>query len=139
MLVYITDTSGKRRRRRAAFTLIEIMIVVMIMGLLALVAIPNVKKYLGSAKYQSIIANLKAIELAKLTWGNESRKGDDAVPTETDLDPYFGGGHFPAAIAGEVYHIGSLKERPTATAGTWLSPTIDTDKEIALNEPKQAP
>ena len=48
------------------------MIVVMIMGLLAMVALPNIKTHTRNAGYQAIIANLQAIDLAKQAWGHES-------------------------------------------------------------------
>lgn len=126
--------SQRRRFARSAFTLIEIMIVVMIMGLLAMVAIPNVKTYMNNAKYQAMIANLKAIELAKQTWGNENRKSEDTVPTETDLAPYFAGEKFPAAVAGETYNIKAIKERPTATSGIAIkNKGIEVGGEITMD------
>jgi len=100
-----------------------------------MVAIPNVKRYLETAKYQAIIANLKAIELAKQTWGNENRKGDEAVPTEADLAPYFSGERFPVPVAGESYNIKALKERPTATAGSKMK-NVEAGGEVSLNDIK---
>jgi prepilin-type N-terminal cleavage/methylation domain-containing protein len=99
---------------RAAFTLIEIMIAVMIVGLLMMIAVPNMRKYMETGRYNAIVANLKAIELAKTTWANDNRKPDNAVPTEADLAPYFQGEKFPASISGETYNINAVTERPTA-------------------------
>ena len=93
------------------------MIVVMIMGLLAMVALPNIKTHTRNAGYQAIIANLQAIDLAKQAWGHENRKSEDSVPTEQELAPYFAREKFPSSVAGERYNIKSIKERATATSG----------------------
>lgn len=41
------------RRRSAGFTLLELLVVLAILGLLAVVATPQVLKYLGSAKHET--------------------------------------------------------------------------------------
>ncbi len=125
--------SRSSQSARAAFTLIEIMIVVMIIGLLAMIAIPNVRKYMETSRYQAIIANLKAIELAKTTWAAENRKADNVVPAETDLAPYFQGERFPVSVAGETYNIKAIAERPTATVPSKMK-NIEAGGEISLND-----
>jgi Tfp pilus assembly protein FimT len=109
------------------------MIVVMIIGLLAMIAIPNVRKYMETSRYQAIIANLKAIELAKTTWAAENRKPDNTVPSETDLSPYFQGDKFPFPVAGETYNIKSIAERPTATVPAKMK-NVEAGGEISLND-----
>ena len=58
-----------KTNRKSAFTLVEIMIVVAIIGLLAAIAIPNFVKARTTAQTNACIANLKqiqgAIELIK--------------------------------------------------------------------------
>ena len=41
---------GKRKRRNRGFTLIELLVVLVILGLVAAIAVPQVIKYVGSAK-----------------------------------------------------------------------------------------
>ncbi len=58
-------------RARRAFTLIELMIVVAIIGLLAALAIPNFVKFQGRARQAEARASLKAIWSSEkgLLWG----------------------------------------------------------------------
>jgi prepilin-type N-terminal cleavage/methylation domain-containing protein len=101
---------------RAGFTLVEIMIVVAIIGLLAAVAIPNLVKARKQAQKAACIANLKTIEGAKGAWALEMRKGDNDVPSVTDLcgpenyikDP-------PSCPAGGTYNYGAVNSSPTCT------------------------
>ena len=53
------------KRSSGGFTLVEIMIVVLIIGILLAIAIPNFIKARQNSRQQTIIANLKQIENAK--------------------------------------------------------------------------
>src|SRR5216117_4487336 len=70
---------------KAAFTLVEIMIVVAIIGLLAAIAIPNFVKARENAQRNACIANLKQIDGAKATWALEQKKTNTDTPAVTDL------------------------------------------------------
>ncbi len=100
--------------RRSAFTLVEIMIVVLIIGLLAMIAIPNVKRALERARLQAIKVNLRTIDSVKTQWAAENRKGGNEVPSETDLAPFFNGSKFPTPVVGESYQINAVDLAPTA-------------------------
>jgi type IV pilus assembly protein PilA len=108
------------RHSTKAFTLVEIMIVVLIIGLLAMIAIPNVKRNLEKARLQAIQTNLRTIDNVKVQWSAENRKGGDVVPTQEDLAPYFQGNRFPVSVMGEVYNINAVDEVPTATISSRL-------------------
>lgn len=129
-------SATRRATLRAGFTLVEVMIAVMIVGLLTMIAVPNVKKFMETGKYNAILANLKAIELAKTTWQNEYRKADTAEPTSEELAPYFQGGKFPSSVMGETYNIGNCSDasRPTATTPSKIR-NIEAGGLITLNEP----
>ncbi len=124
-----------RTSLRAAFTLVEVMIAVMIVGLLTMIAVPNVRKFMETGKYNAILANLKAIELAKTTWQNENRKPDTAEPTTDELAPYFQGGKFPSSVMGETYNIGNCTDaaRPTATVPSKIR-NIEAGGQVSLDE-----
>ncbi len=99
-----------KTRRRAAFTLFEIMIVVAIIGLLAAVAIPNFKRANETAALNGIKQNLRLIDNIKDQWAAENRKLGAAEPTREDLAPYFKNGKFPTPVVEETYQIGAVNE-----------------------------
>ena len=109
-----------RRSARAAFTLIEIMIVIMIIGLIASAALPALNRNMQSARKQTIISNLRQIDMIKTQWAAENKKGDGETPAETDLAPYFNSQKFPTSVVGEKYNINPVGTRPTATVGSKL-------------------
>ncbi len=79
-----------RKHAAAAFTLVEIMIVVAIIGLLASIAIPNFVRARTTAQMTACINNLRQIDGAKQQWALETRQATNAVPTATDIGPYLG-------------------------------------------------
>lgn len=99
-------------RRWAAFTLIEIMIVVGIIGLLAIAIVPNISRNRERAQLQMIQQNLRKIDAAKNLWALENSKGNGATVTSDELKPYDGS---PKAIAGETYSVNPIGTPPTAT------------------------
>src|SRR2546422_11152928 len=73
------------RWSRKGFTLVEIMIVVLIIGILLAIAIPNFVKARETSRTKSCIANLKQIEAAKEQWAMETKAAATATPAATDL------------------------------------------------------
>ena len=67
---------------RHAFTLLEIIIVVMIIGLLASLAIPSVRKASDHAKDKSCVGNLRVIQGAVTMYATEYNKGSTDTITE---------------------------------------------------------
>jgi len=103
-------------KRRAGFTLVEIMIVVAIIGLLAAIAIPNFIKARQASQRAACVANLKTIDGAKATWALEQKKTNSDVPTDADL---FGPTSYirekPGCPANGTYSLNQVDTKPTCT------------------------
>jgi len=89
------------RARRGGFTLIEIMIVVLIIGILLAIAVPNFVKARDTSRTKSCIANLKQLYSAQQQFA---------------LDNKYDGGHGVASddICGNGLYI---SVEPTCPAG----------------------
>src|ERR1051325_1905256 len=79
-------------KRRAGFTLVEIMVVVGVIGVLAPIAIPNFMKARSASQTNTCINNIRAVDTAKQEWATETLQGPAATPTSDDLEPYLGRG-----------------------------------------------
>jgi prepilin-type N-terminal cleavage/methylation domain-containing protein len=69
----------KPPKRKAGFTLVEIMIVVAIIGLLAAIAIPNFIKARATSQQNACINNLRQIDGAINEWALESGQSNGAT------------------------------------------------------------
>jgi prepilin-type N-terminal cleavage/methylation domain-containing protein len=105
-----------KSNRGRAFTLVEIMIVVAIIGLLAAVAIPNLVTARKKAQRAACINNLKTMDGAKAMWALEMRKTDADVPTDADLfGPDKNIHDKPQCPSGGTYSLNAVSEKPTCT------------------------
>ena len=111
-----------------AFTLVEIMIVVAIIGLLAAIAIPNFVRARSTSQQNACINNLRQVDGAKQQWALENSAAVNARPTFDQIQPYLGrgsDGSLPvcpadsAATFNTSYSIHSLNRAPTCR----ISPT----------------
>jgi prepilin-type N-terminal cleavage/methylation domain-containing protein len=75
----------KPARSTGAFTLVEILIVVAIIGVLLAIAGPSFFRARTDTQRKNCIENLKQIETAKQLWALEFSKGTGDQPDPTDI------------------------------------------------------
>jgi prepilin-type N-terminal cleavage/methylation domain-containing protein len=81
-------TGGSNKPQQAAFTLVEIMIVVSLIVLLAMIAIPNFLKTRATAWQGACVSNLRHIDDAIQQWAMENGKSGSANVGFTDISSY---------------------------------------------------
>ena len=100
----------------SAFTLLEIMIVVTLIGVLAAVAIPSFTHSMAKTQARACIANLKSIDMAKAQWMVDATKPSDEIPSDTDL---FGEDRplrdKPTCPSGGTYDLRRASDRPVCS------------------------
>ena len=74
-----------KSRKSKGFTLVEIMIVVLIIGILMAIAVPNFIQARQTSRRNSCIANLKQIDSAKEQFAMEAKLDTGATVNWTDL------------------------------------------------------
>lgn len=118
-------------KSQSAFTLLEIMIVVAIIGLLAGISTPSVLKARDTSQMNAIISNLRTLESTKEQWAIETKQGDGAVVSDTDLTPFLRNTRMPSPIVGETYNLNPIGSNCTATIPVRLG-TIPANGLVTL-------
>ena len=102
--------------RNRAFTLVEIMIVVLIIGILMAIAVPNFVKARNSSRMNTCIANLKQVDSAKEQWAMDNKKDAGATVAFTDI---VGSTLYlkaqPACPSGGTYTVNAVGTSPTCS------------------------
>jgi prepilin-type N-terminal cleavage/methylation domain-containing protein len=106
------------RRKMAGFTLVEIMIVVLIIGILLAIAIPNFITARSSSRARACVANLKEIDSAKQQYIMDQKLG---ALTDPGAPNFLVGTYLkstPACPASGTYDTGGYTVSPTCSYGT---------------------
>lgn len=110
--------SSLDRSHQQGLSLIELAIVVAVVGVMAMIALPNLFSARKSAEDKVCIANLRVIKHAKEKWGFEQKKGEDDIPTYIDIKPYLSKTQTENICPiGGKYTLGALNEDPTCEYG----------------------
>ncbi len=98
------------------FTLIEILIVVVIVGLLAGIAIPNFLRGAKTARKKACINNLMMIDGAKEQYALDYNLSSGDSVTNAQINAYIKGGA-PECPSGGTYTYEAVDTNPTCTLG----------------------
>jgi prepilin-type N-terminal cleavage/methylation domain-containing protein len=113
----------RNNMRKGAFTLVEIMIVVLIIGILMAIAVPNFVKARESSRKNTCIANLKQTDSAKEQWAMDNKKDAGATVAFTDL---VGATLYmkstPSCPSSGTYAVGNIGTNPTCTTSLHVLP-----------------
>lgn len=111
----MTNTVSDKQR---GFTLVEIMIVILIIGMLLSIALPNFVRAREGAHAKACQKNLEAIFSAKERWAMDNSKGNADTPVVSDL---VGTGKYirtqPVCPGGGSYTINNVGTQPTCSVG----------------------
>jgi prepilin-type N-terminal cleavage/methylation domain-containing protein len=134
MYTRTSHAAGPDRKGRsgAGFTLIEIMIVVLIIGILLAIALPNFVKARENSRAKSCVSNLMQIDSAKEQWAMDTRA---AASASVDGAALWGAAdvnarylrNAPTCPSNGAYTVGAVGATPTCSIGanTAATPTDD--------------
>ena len=107
------------KKARHGFTLVEIMIVVLIIGILLAIAVPNFIKARESSRTKSCIANLKQIDSAKEQYAMDNRLNNGGSVAMTDLVNGAAGyiKSTPSCPSGGTYSVNTIGTNPDCSIG----------------------
>lgn len=110
--------SPKRRRRRSAFTLVEIMIVVLVIGMLLNIACPAFLRARDLGQAQACVATLHNITSAKEQFALEHGASNSYTPVWSDISPYIRARSTPLCPTNSnVYQLNDMRTYPVCVYG----------------------
>jgi competence protein ComGC len=93
-------------------------VLVLILGLLTAITVPNFVKARTTACHNACIANLKHIDGAIAQWALENHKPDNASVEVTNMVAYLKGKQLPVCPANGTYILTTVSAKPACTQST---------------------
>src|SRR6185503_9333356 len=100
--------TSKIRSNKAAFTLVEIMIVVAIIGLLAALAVPGFVKARKQSQGRRIINDVRQMDAAIDQWALETGQSDGATVSSTGAATYLKGSWKTTDLLGNNFTLNNV-------------------------------
>jgi prepilin-type N-terminal cleavage/methylation domain-containing protein len=104
------------RRGRAGFTLLEMTLVVLIIGVLMAIAIPAFVSTRERSRTRACVSNMRHIQDAKERWAMEYKMTGAATPSQSDLVPNYVK-TYPECPGGGDYTTGTVSESVRCSVG----------------------
>ena len=98
------------------FTLVEIMVVMLIIGLLMAIAVQTFVPARERTRAKACIANLKQIDSAKTQWAMDTKAANTQTPVMSDLYPTYIR-EVPTCPSNGSYSINDVSTLPTCSIG----------------------
>ena len=115
---------SKETVRLAAFTLVEVMVSIAIVGILAAGAVASILHARNRAAVSACVGNLTQISRAKIIWALENKKSGTDVPTESEL---FAPENYlrrkPVCPWGGIYTLNAVSNAPTCNVAKHVLPS----------------
>jgi prepilin-type N-terminal cleavage/methylation domain-containing protein len=113
----------RARRNRKGFTLIEILIVVLIIGILLAIAIPNFVKARATSRTKACISNMRMIDSAKQQWAMDNNEAGTSTPTQAQVLGYISNAAMPTCPEGNTAYVISTVDTKTVCPNVGNFPT----------------
>ena len=124
--------------RKTGFTLVELMIVILILGLLAVIAIPAFVKARNKSQQNACINTLRQIDGGKCSWAMAAKKSDGDSVVTASINAYVKGSTMPICPAGGTYTYGNIGSNPDCnfegtTSHNFVGPSREELFNVASN------
>ena len=103
------------RTGRKGFTLTEIMLVLLIIGMIAAIAVPSFVQSRQNARRNVCLNNLRLISAAKEQAALENGYAETVVPTEAQILPHIKGNAMPLCPGNGTYTINAVNSVPVCS------------------------